>query len=64
MKTEHSILGDTYTEEVDRVDYDFGLDRRSFVQILSTGLLIIANASPALAQRRNGGGRHGPRCGY
>lgn len=55
MKTESST--DIYTEEVDRVDYDFGLDRRSFVQILSTGLLIIANASPALAQRRNGGGR-------
>ncbi len=57
MKTEHSTATDTYTEEIDRVDYDFGLDRRSFVQILSTGLLIIANASPALAQRRNGGGR-------
>ena len=49
------IPGDSYTEEIHRIDYDFGLDRRSFVQILSTGLLIISNASPAFAQRRNGG---------
>ena len=47
-----------YTEAVDRVGYDFGLSRRSFVQFLSTGLMI-AVGSPALAQRS--GGRGGPR---
>jgi isoquinoline 1-oxidoreductase subunit beta len=55
MNTEPSPSLEDYSEEIERVDYDFGLDRRSFVQILSTGLLIIANASPALAQRRTGG---------
>src|SRR5204863_394920 len=43
-----------YDELVDRVGYDFGLKRRSFVQLLGAGLLIAASA-PALAQRRGGG---------
>jgi isoquinoline 1-oxidoreductase len=45
-----------YDELVRRVDYDFGLNRRSFVQILGAGLLI-AISLPALAQesgRRTG----------
>ena len=50
-----NLLVDDYQESIERVDYDFGLNRRSFVQLLSTGLLIMANASPALAQRREGG---------
>ena len=54
-----NFLVDDYQESIERVDYDFGLNRRSFVQLLSTGLLIMANASPALAQRRDGG--RGPR---
>ena len=62
MKTTPSALVDDYQEPIERVEYDFGLNRRCFVQILSTGLLIIANASPALAQRREGGrGPRGPR---
>jgi isoquinoline 1-oxidoreductase len=47
-----------YDEEVERVDYNFGLKRRSFVQILGAGLLIAVSA-PALAQRRGGGGGGG-----
>lgn len=40
------------------VDFDFGLSRRQFVQVLGAGLLIAATAdrSPA-QQRRRGGGR-------
>jgi isoquinoline 1-oxidoreductase subunit beta len=46
-----------YDEEVERVDYDFGLSRRSFVKVLGAGLLI-AVAVPAVAQEerwRRGG---------
>jgi CO/xanthine dehydrogenase Mo-binding subunit len=45
-------------ELLEQVAYDFGLDRRSFVQWLGAGLLIAVSASPALAQRngRRGGG--------
>src|ERR1044071_3967534 len=43
-------------EIIEPVRYNFGLSRRGFVQILSTGLLIATSASPALAQR---GGRRG-----
>ena len=45
-----------YTEPIEQVDYDFGLNRRSFVQFLSAGLLIAVGGTPALAQRRGGGG--------
>ncbi len=45
-------------EAVERVDYNFGLKRRSFVQILGAGLLLAVSA-PALAQRRGGGGGGG-----
>jgi isoquinoline 1-oxidoreductase len=55
MKTNVPIASDDYQEPVERVEYDFGLNRRSFVQFLSTGLLILVNGSPALAQRREGG---------
>src|ERR1035437_4590320 len=47
-----------YDELVERVDYDFGLSRRSFVKVLGAGLLI-AVTIPALAQEeaaRGGGG--------
>jgi isoquinoline 1-oxidoreductase len=45
-----------YDELVERVDYDFGLSRRSFVKVLGAGLLI-AVSLPALAQEsgRRGG---------
>ncbi len=48
-----------YNELIEPVPYDFGLNRRSFVQILGAGLLLVVSA-PALAQER-GGGRGGPR---
>jgi CO/xanthine dehydrogenase Mo-binding subunit len=60
MKAKPAIIGDDYQEPIERVGYDFGLDRRSFVQFISTGLLIVVNAAPALAQRagqRGGGSR-------
>jgi len=43
-------------EPIEPVGYDFGLSRRGFVQFLTAGL-IVAGASPALAQRntRRGG---------
>jgi isoquinoline 1-oxidoreductase len=59
MKESMPVIGDDYQEPVDRVEYNFGLNRRSFVQFLSTGLLIVANASPVFAQRNEG--RGGPR---
>jgi isoquinoline 1-oxidoreductase len=39
--------------------YDFGLKRRSFMQILGAGFLVAASVSPALAQRRGRGGGFG-----
>ena len=45
-----------YDEAVERVAYDFGLSRRSFVKVLGAGLLI-ATAAPAVAQEA--GGRRG-----
>lgn len=47
---------ETYDEPVDRVDYDFGLSRRSFAKLLGAGLLIAA-VIPAAAQEE--GGRRG-----
>ncbi len=50
-----------YNELIEPVDYDFGLNRRSFVQLLGAGLLLVVSA-PALAQeRRRGGGGLGGR---
>jgi isoquinoline 1-oxidoreductase len=57
-----SDLIDMYDEPVDRVDYQFGLTRRGFVQILGAGLLIAVADSPVLAQQRRGG-RGGGRGG-
>lgn len=51
-----------YQEPIERVAFSFGLNRRCFVQMVSTGLLIVAHVAPALAQRREGGrGQRGPR---
>lgn len=49
-----------YNELLEPVAYDFGLNRRSFMQILGTGLLLVV-AVPALAQERGGGFRGGGR---
>jgi len=52
----------TYDEPMERVAYDFGLNRRSFVQFLSAGLLVAVSAAPALAQPGRGrGGNSGAR---
>src|ERR1019366_9645351 len=58
--TTDETLAPDYEEAVERVDYSFGLKRRSFVQILGAGLLIAVSA-PALAQRRGGRGGGGAR---
>src|SRR5262245_53391840 len=47
---------------IEPVAFDFGLKRRAFVQALSTGLLVAAQASSVLAQRAGGrGGASRPR---
>src|ERR1035438_5598850 len=56
--TTDEALPPEYEEEVERVDYGFGLKRRAFVQLLGAGLLIAVSA-PALAQRRGGRGGSG-----
>jgi isoquinoline 1-oxidoreductase len=47
-------------EPVEQVSFDFGLNRRQFVQVLGAGLLITVSGTPAEAQprrpRRGGGG--------
>src|ERR1041385_677516 len=48
-----------YEAMLEPVGYDFGLKRRSFMQILGAGLLIATSASPVLAQQRGGGARGG-----
>jgi CO/xanthine dehydrogenase Mo-binding subunit len=50
-------IADDYDEPVDRVGYDFGLSRRSFMQWLGAGLLIAAGPTPVLAQNRSRGSR-------
>src|SRR5258708_18559461 len=50
-----------YEEPVERMDYDFGLKRRSFMQILGAGLLVAVSASPTLAQRNGRNDRSRPR---
>ena len=46
-------------EPVERLAYDFALNRREFVQVLGAGLLITAGAGTAEAQRRGGRGGGG-----
>src|SRR5262245_28900955 len=47
-----------YEQAVQRVHFNFGFKRRSFMQLLGAGLLIAAS-TPALAQQRGGGRRGG-----
>jgi isoquinoline 1-oxidoreductase len=54
-----------YDELLEPIRFHFSLDRRSFVQVLGSGVLITAIGAPALAQRRGrgrggGGFRGGP----
>src|ERR1043166_7575704 len=44
---------------IEPVDFSFGLRRRTFVQWVTTGLMIAAAPMPALAQQPRGGGRRG-----
>src|SRR6266404_2064616 len=50
-----------YEEVIEPVGYDFGLNRRSFVQILGAGLLITVGSTSVLAQRAGGRGWVGAR---
>jgi hypothetical protein len=42
-------------DPIERVPYDFGLNRRAFVQVLGAGLAIVAGPMPAPGQPRGGG---------
>ena len=44
---------------IEPVPFDFGLKRRTFVQLVTTGLMIAAAPISALAQQQRGGGRRG-----
>src|SRR5690349_7578928 len=60
------VLSDPEEHQIiEPVGYDFGLNRRSFVQFLGAGLLVAASVSPASAQergrRRGGFGGGGPK---
>jgi CO/xanthine dehydrogenase Mo-binding subunit len=48
-----------YDELLEPIRFRFALDRRSFVQILGSGVLITAIGLPVFAQRRGGRGRGG-----
>src|SRR5579864_208634 len=48
-----------FAESIEQVAYDFGLNRRSFVQFLGAGLMVAVSATPALGQRRGRGGGGG-----
>ena len=52
-----------YDEPVDRVNFDFGLKRREFVQLLGAGLLISVCEFPTVAQQPNRRGGRGGRGG-
>ena len=55
----NTSLPPEYEEAIEPVGYDFGLKRRSFVQILGAGLLLAVSVAPALAQQRRGRGGGG-----
>ena len=48
-----------YDEPIDRIDFHFGVSRRTFVQVLGAGLMIAVCDFPlsADAQQAPGGGR-------
>jgi len=43
----------------ENVNYDFGVSRRGFVQVLGAGIMLAVNAGPVLAQRAGGRGGGG-----
>jgi isoquinoline 1-oxidoreductase subunit beta len=46
-------------EEADSVEFDFGINRRRFVQVLGAGLVIAVSGGPAAAQDRGARGDRG-----
>src|SRR5690349_11664975 len=66
-ETNPIVIGEDPDQIIEPVGYDFGLSRRSFVQILGAGILICAASSSGIAQtqpsqeegRGRGGGRGG-----
>jgi isoquinoline 1-oxidoreductase len=55
----NTSLPPEHEEAMEPVGYDFGLKRRSFVQLLGAGLLLAVSVAPALAQQRRGRGGGG-----
>ena len=54
-RLDNPAAADDFDEPIERVGYDFGLNRRAFVQVLGAGLAIAASPIPALGQQRGGG---------
>src|SRR5262249_13554373 len=50
-----------YDELLEPIRFHFALDRRGFVQLLGSGVLVTAIGTPVLAQFGGGGGRRGGR---
>ena len=61
LKETIEIDVDQPAEQVDFVEYDFGLSRRRFVQVLGAGLLVSVGINHAEAQRRESRGGGGAR---
>jgi isoquinoline 1-oxidoreductase len=59
MITPNTIAEDEIGQIIEPVGYDFGLTRRSFVQVLGAGLLIAATSSVSLGQQQQRGLRGG-----
>ncbi|HTL28562.1 MAG TPA: molybdopterin cofactor-binding domain-containing protein, partial [Tepidisphaeraceae bacterium] len=58
-QTDATSIEIDYEQLLERVDYDFGLSRRQFVQALGAGILIAVAARNVEAQERRGGGNRG-----
>jgi isoquinoline 1-oxidoreductase len=54
-QTDQQSAWDVPDERIERVGYDFGLNRRSFVQVLGAGIAVAVSPMPGLAQQRRGG---------
>jgi isoquinoline 1-oxidoreductase len=60
MNAEHLLIDADDPDQIyEPVGYDFGLSRRTFVQVLGAGLLIAVASPMAVAQERPSGGRGG-----
>jgi isoquinoline 1-oxidoreductase subunit beta len=58
-----SLINNHLPEDADQiiepVEFDFGLKRRTFVQLVATGLAVVVSPLPSLAQQRGGQPRGG-----